>query len=156
MAKKPKLKNRISQFMRKPWITKILERWLCVAKTVPYKFPNDIPLQLSTLHVINGWFILCQNTRMPIAQTLDPEKKKLLRKFTYKYTSMTIYGSKFQNLGGGQTNFWTFWHLKNRHFSAHQMANWWLIQKSKLRCVEYPLAHLWTDSWWNQSKLSTL
>ena len=25
-------------------------------KKVLYKFPNDIPLQLSTLHAINGWF----------------------------------------------------------------------------------------------------
>ena len=40
--------------MRKPWITKILKRWLFVTKKIPYKFPNDIPLQLSTLHVVNG------------------------------------------------------------------------------------------------------
>ena len=31
---------------------------------------------------------------------------------------MPIYGPKFQNLGGGQKNFWTFWHLKNWHFLA--------------------------------------
>ena len=36
------------------------------------------------------------------------------------------------------------------------MANRWLIQKSKPRCVEYPRAHLWTDSWSNQSMPSTL
>ena len=46
--------------------------------------------------------------------------------------------------------------LKNRHFSAQQMANWWLIQKSKPGCVEYPGAHLWTDSWSNQWMPSTL
>ena len=52
-----KLEKRNSQFTSKLWIVKILERWLFIAKKVPYKFPNDIPLQLSTLHVIN-----CQKT----------------------------------------------------------------------------------------------
>ena len=46
--------------------------------------------------------------------------------------------------------------LKNWHFSAQQMANQWLIQKSKPGCVEYPGVHLWTDSWSNQSMPSTL
>ena len=40
--------------LRKPWIAKILKRWLFVAKKVPYKFPNDTPLQLLTLHFINS------------------------------------------------------------------------------------------------------
>ena len=43
--------------MRKPWIAEILKRWLLVAKMVPYKFPNDIPLKLWTLRVLNGQFI---------------------------------------------------------------------------------------------------
>ena len=46
--------------------------------------------------------------------------------------------------------------LKNRHFLAQQMANQWLIQKSKPGCVEYPGTHLWTDSWSNQWMLSIL
>ena len=75
--------KRNSRFTRKPWIIKILERCLLVAKMVLYKFPNDIPLQLSTLHVVNGQFIFHQNTWMPIAQTPEPPSKKLLHKFTY-------------------------------------------------------------------------
>ena len=38
--------------------------------------------------------------------------KKFFRKFTCCYTSVPIYGSKFQNLGG-QKNLTTFWHLRN-------------------------------------------
>ena len=49
--------------MRKLRIAEILKRWLLVAKKVPYKFPNDIPLQMLTLRVVNGRFIFCQNTR---------------------------------------------------------------------------------------------
>ena len=41
--------------MRKLSIANILKRWFLVAKKVPYKFPNDIPLQLLTLRVVNGW-----------------------------------------------------------------------------------------------------
>ena len=58
------------------WITEILKKWLLVAKKVPYKFPNDIPLQMSTLHVVNGRFIFRQNTETAIARTLHPKKKK--------------------------------------------------------------------------------
>ena len=47
------------QFMRKPLITEILERWLLVGKKVPYKFPNDIASKLSTLHGAN-WRFVCQ------------------------------------------------------------------------------------------------
>ena len=46
--------------------------------------------------------------------------------------------------------------LKNRHLKAHEMANQWPIQKSKPGYLEYPSPHLWTDSWPNQSMLSTL
>ena len=47
-----------------------------VAQKVPYKLPNDIPLKLSTLHVVNRQFIFHQNTRMAIAGTPDAKKKK--------------------------------------------------------------------------------
>ena len=57
---------------------------------------------------------------------------------------------------GGQKKFDISEILKNRHFSAQQMANQWLIQKSKPGYVEYPGAHLWTDSSSNQSMPSTL
>ena len=46
--------------------------------------------------------------------------------------------------------------LKNWHLKAHEMANWWRIQKSKPEYVENPSPHLWTDSWSNQSMPSTL
>ena len=65
---------------------------------------------------------------------------------------------KIPKFGGAKK----IWHfdiskiLKNWHFLAQQMANQWLIQKSKPGCVEYPRAHLWTDSWSNQSMPSTL
>ena len=45
----PSKKYTCSQFMRKPSITKILERYLLVGKKVLYKFPNDIASQLLTL-----------------------------------------------------------------------------------------------------------
>ena len=44
-----KKKYTCSQFMRKPSITKILERCLLVGKKVLYKFPNGIASQLWTL-----------------------------------------------------------------------------------------------------------
>ena len=47
-----------------------------VAQKAPYKLPNDIPLQLLTLHAVNGRFIFRQDTLMAIAQTLDAKKKK--------------------------------------------------------------------------------
>ena len=60
---------------------------------------------------------------------------------------MPIYGSEFQKLED-QKNWTTFLHLKNQHFSAKQMANQWLITKSKPRYAEY--------SWSNQSMPSIL
>ena len=44
---------RLFQITRKLLIAQILERWLLVGKKVPYKFPNDIALKLSTLHAVN-------------------------------------------------------------------------------------------------------
>ena len=46
--------------------------------------------------------------------------------------------------------------LKNWQLKPQEMANQWHIQKSKPGYVEYPKPHLWTDSWSNQSMLSTL
>ena len=45
------------QFMRKPLIAQILERWLLVGKKVPYKFPNNIASKLLTLHGVNRRFV---------------------------------------------------------------------------------------------------
>ena len=44
---------------RKSLITQILERWLLVAKKVPYKFPNNIASKLVTLYAVN-WLFVCQ------------------------------------------------------------------------------------------------
>ena len=50
-----------------------------VAQKVLYKLPNDILLQLMTLHVVNGRFIFHQNTQMAIARTPDhpPQKSSI-------------------------------------------------------------------------------
>ena len=84
-SQKPKLEKRNSRFTRKQWITKILERWLLVEKKVPYKFPNDIPLQLLTLRVVNGRFIFLPKYSNAHSSDTGPgkKKKKLLCKFTY-------------------------------------------------------------------------
>ena len=95
------------QFTRKPLIAEILERWLLVGKKVPYKFPNDIASKLSTLHGINRRFV-CQPkngkfVRMAIAREtgcVKKKKKNRVLQITCGYTSVPIYGSKFQNLGG--------------------------------------------------------
>ena len=57
----------------------------------------------------------------------------MLHEFSYYYKIMSIYGSKFLNLGGVK-NILTFciWkNLKNQHLMAQQMANRWYIQKSE-------------------------
>ena len=46
--------------------------------------------------------------------------------------------------------------LKKLALKAQQMANQWHIQKSNPGYLEYPSPYLWTDSWPNQSMLSTL
>ena len=68
---------------------------------------------------------------------------------------MSIYCLKVQNLGG-QRNPTTFQYLKNQHFSVQQMANQWLIRKSKPKYVEHPMSHLWTNCWSDQWISSTL
>ena len=47
----------ISQLMRKPLMTNIIERCLLVAKKVFHKSPIDIAPISSTLYVINGSFM---------------------------------------------------------------------------------------------------
>ena len=86
-------------------MAKFSKSHLFVGKKVLYKLPIDIVSLSLTLHAINGQFI-CQPKKQPITQTAiaqmwdTPPKKTLLCKFTYYYTSMPIYGSKFQNLRG--------------------------------------------------------
>ena len=78
---------------------------------------------------------------MAIAWTPDLKFffKKLVFKFTYGYTSMPIYGSKFQNLGGERNGqlFDILKIIKNQHFLTQQMTDQWLIQKSKPRWHTY-------------------
>ena len=73
------------------------------------------------------------------------KSKKLFCKFTYCYTYMPIYGSKFRNLGGSKKsdNFMTA-----QKSALFEPANSQLVtySKSKPSYVEYPRAHLWTDS----------
>ena len=56
-----------------------------------YNFPNDIALQLLTLHSVNGQFIFLQITWMAIAQTLD--QKKIWLEFMFDH-SYLCYSSK--------------------------------------------------------------
>ena len=62
------------------------------------------------------------------------------------YANLWLKITKF----GGVKKIWQLFNiskiLKYQHFLAQQMANQWLIQISKPGCVEYPGAHLWTDS----------
>ena len=128
------------------------KRCFLVGKKVLYKFPNYIASKLSHLHAVNRWF-MCQPQngqllKQATARRPDtPPPKKFFCKFTCCYTSVPIYGSKFRNLGGGGVKkirqlFDISKILKNRHFSAQETTNRWLIQKFKPRCVEYPGAHL--------------
>ena len=64
---------------------------------------------------------------------IGSKKKKLFHKFTYCYTSMPIYGLKFQNLGfkKDQTTFDISQILKNLHFFGP--ANGQLMIYSKIQ-----------------------
>ena len=132
---RPIKKNfKFSPFVRKPQITKILKRCLLVGKKVLYKSPNDIPVKLSTLGAVNQRFVFRQITRTAIAWTLDPKKNKtknsvLVFILLHIYANLWIKIPKF----GGSKKWATFWHLKNCHFTAQQMANWSRIQKSASR-----------------------
>ena len=88
------------------WIAQILKRWLLVAKKVSYKFPNDIPLQMSTLRVVNGRFIFRQNTQTAIAWTPHPKKKK--KKNLHINTHPCQFMAQNSEIWGGRKNFWTF------------------------------------------------
>ena len=106
-----------------------------------YQWPCTPIIKLSCLNwtiypSVHNW----QITQTAIAWTPDPNKKKMLHKFTHYYTFMLIYGSKLQN-------FWTFWDVKNWYLMDQQTANQWHTQKSKTWHVEHPTIHLWIDSW---------
>ena len=122
-------------FATKPRIAKILKRCLLVGKKVLYKSPNDIPFKLSTLRAVNARFVFPWITQTAIARTPDPEKnppKK--RHFSFHIVThlCQFMAPKFRNLGG-QKKSATFWHVKNCHFMAQQMANRSRIQKSVSR-----------------------
>ena len=69
-----------SPIMRKSLITQILERWLLVAKKVPYKFPNNIASKLSTLHAVNWWFV---------CQPKNAESSRSMQLFFRKFNKIT-------------------------------------------------------------------
>ena len=69
-----------SPITRKSLITQILERWLLVAKKVPYKFPNNIASKLSTLHAINWWFV---------CQPKNAESSRSMQLFFRKFNKIT-------------------------------------------------------------------
>ena len=64
-----------SPITRKSLIAQILERWLLVAKKVPYKFPNNIASKLSTLHAVNWWFV-CQHKNAESSRSMQLFFKK--------------------------------------------------------------------------------
>ena len=65
-----------SAITRKPLIAQILERWLLVAKKVPYKFPNNIASKLLTLHAVNWWFV-CQPKNAESSRSMQLFFRKL-------------------------------------------------------------------------------
>ena len=58
---------------------------LLIAQKVLYKLPNDIQLQLSTLHALNRLFIFRQNTQTAIAWTPDAKKKSSINSHINTY-----------------------------------------------------------------------
>ena len=50
----------------------------------------------------------------------------------------------------------TLWFLKNRHLTACGTAQKSDTQNSKIGHPDHPLAHLYTDTWWNNWMLGTL
>ena len=72
----------ISRFMRKLLLTKIVERYLLVAKKVLYKFPNDIAPQLSTL----SW--TCKNLRLPHIFLISEVNSCQILMFEYSFWSL--------------------------------------------------------------------
>ena len=69
-----------SPITRKSLITQILERWLLVAKKVPYKFPNNIASKLSILHAVNWWFV---------CQPKNAESSRSMQLFFRKFNKIT-------------------------------------------------------------------
>ena len=69
-----------SPIMRKSLIAQILERWLLVAKKVPYKFPNNIASKLSTLHAVNWLFVF---------QPKNAESSRSMQLFFRKFNKIT-------------------------------------------------------------------
>ena len=98
-------------------------------------------------------------TQTAIAQRPDPPPQKKCSISLHAVTDLCQFMAQNSKIWGVK-KIWQLFDiskiLKNRHFSAQQMANRWLIQISKPRCVECPRAHLWTDSWSNQWMPSTL
>ena len=69
-----------SPIARKSLIAQILERWLLVAKKVPYKFTNNIASKLSTLHAVNWWFV---------CQPKNAESSRSMQLFFRKFNKIT-------------------------------------------------------------------
>ena len=69
-----------SPITRKSLITQILERWLLVAKKVPYKFLNNIASKLLTLHAVNWWFV---------CQPKNAESSRSMQLFFRKFNKIT-------------------------------------------------------------------
>ena len=78
-----------SPITRKSLLTQILERWLLVAKKVPYKFPNNIASKLLTLHAVN-WRFECQPKNAESSRSMQ----LFFRKFN-KITKLHLSYVKF-------------------------------------------------------------
>ena len=125
-----------------------------VGKKIPYKFPNDIASKFFTLLAINRQFV-CQpkNGQLLKWPKLEDQQTGKILNFSSTASDKLTPSCKFMGQNseilGGKKNSATFWHLKNQHFSAHQMANQWPWY------VEQPPLHLWTESWSSQSMCHT-
>ena len=125
-------KNRQSQKLSK----NIFSSLIC-----PLKMTNDIePLSL-TLHGVNRHFIQWppngQNKTTNIMLHLRP-----------------TYGPKFFKAYAWEAD--TFLLLKNWHLTACGTTQGSDTQNFKIGHLDHPLAHLYTDTWWNKWMLGTL
>ena len=83
-----------SPITRKSLIAQILERWLLVAKKVPYKFPNNIASKLSTLHAVNWWFV-CQPKNAESSRSMQLFFRKF-NKITKSHLSYVKFPASFK------------------------------------------------------------
>ena len=164
MCSGPPKKIFCCRFTMKPLIAEILKRHLLVAKKVPYNF--QITLHKNCRPFMPQTDDLCFSPPMATYSNGHSSENSQRGIFSnFRWTELDRLAPSCKFLGQNSKypvlqNFGNFSICpkisKSQHLMAHKMANQWLIQKSKPRCLGHPRLHLWTDAWWNQSMPSTL